>query len=50
MPNYKPNYNSRKDNWLKTYNYLCNEHFKNWKKCAFFEVTSQKHLKLLYIN
>ena len=47
---YKPNYNSRKDNWLKAYNYLYNEPFKNWKKCASFEVTSQKHHTLLYIN
>ena len=47
---YKPNYNSRNNNRLKIYNYLCNEHFKIWKKCAFFEVTSQKHHKLIYIN
>ena len=33
-----------------TYNFLCNEHLKYWKKCGFFEVTSQKHHKLIYIN
>ena len=33
-----------------TYNCLYNGHFKQWKKCVFFEVTSQKHRKLIYIN
>ena len=32
---YKPHYNSRINNWLKTYNHLCNKHFKNWKKGFF---------------
>ena len=47
---YKLIYNSRNNNWLMTYNSLCNEHFKHWKKWVFFEVTSQKHHKLIYIN
>ena len=47
---YKLTYNSRNNNWLMTYNRLCNEHFKHWKKCVFFKVTSQKHCRLMYIN
>ena len=32
---YKLNYNSRNNNCLKTCNYLCNEHFKNWENVPF---------------